>query len=76
MSKPLSSVPKIALEYAADLGHGSRNRRARIVGEALAAAPELSLPKVLGDDAELEAGYRFLRNPEVDWRALAAPRSP
>ena len=60
-------------EYAAELGNTRRNRRARHVGTALAAKPELSFPKVFEDEAELEGAYRLLRHPEVDWRALAAP---
>ena len=62
-------------EYAADLGNPRRSQRARKVGVALALKPELSFPKVFPDEAGLEAAYRLLRNPEVDWRALAAPHA-
>lgn len=41
-------------EYAADLGDERRNRRARQVGSALAAKPELSLPKVFPEEPDLE----------------------
>lgn len=57
-------------EYAADLGDLKRTRRAEEVGVALAKKPELSLPEVFADEADLEAAYRFIRNPLCVWRDL------
>ena len=59
-------------EYAADLGDGRRTRRAQRMGVALATRPELSLPKIFVDEADLEGAYRLLRNPQCHWRALLA----
>jgi hypothetical protein len=47
----------------AELGDARLVRRAVGLAEALAAAPSLSLPKVWSTEAELEAGYSFLRKP-------------
>lgn len=57
-------------EYAAPLGNVKRTRRAQEMGVALSKKPELSLPKVFADEADLEAAYRFIRNPLCDWREL------
>lgn len=63
------------LEYAADLGDKRRTRRAQTVGLALAKKPELSLPKLFTDEADLEAAYRLLRNPSCHWGDLLAPHA-
>jgi hypothetical protein len=62
----------MAGEYAVDLGDVRRNRRAQRVGTSLATKPELSLPQVFEDEADLEGAYRLLGNPEVAWRELLA----
>jgi hypothetical protein len=54
----------------ADLGDPRHVRRAVGLAEALAAAPALSLPKIWSTPAQLEAGYRFLRNPRTDFAQL------
>lgn len=63
----------MAGEFAADLGDRRRTRRGQQLGVALALAPELSFPKVFVDEAQLEAGYRFVENEAVSWRELAEP---
>jgi hypothetical protein len=60
-------------EYAVALGDERRNKRANAVGVALAKKPELSLPKVFADEAQLEGTYRLLGNDAIDWRDLLAP---
>jgi hypothetical protein len=47
-------------------------RMTTIVGQ-LAEAPAKSFPKATGDDASLEATYRFLNNEAVDPEAILAP---
>ncbi len=61
------------LEYAAALGDKRLTRRAQALGLALSRKPELSLPKLLTDEAELEAAYRLIRNDRCHWRELLAP---
>jgi hypothetical protein len=57
----------------ADLGDPRLVRRAVGLAEALAQAPKLSLPQVWKTSAELEAAYRFLRNPRTDFEAMMEP---
>ncbi len=57
----------------ADLGDPRRVRRAVGLAEALAKAPQLSLPKIWSAPAVLEAGYRFLRSRHSDFEALMQP---
>lgn len=47
-------------------------RRDRVVA-ALEAHPDASFPEACASDAEVEALYRFLRNPRVTWAGLLAP---
>jgi len=54
----------------ADLGDARLVRRAVGLAEALACAPNLSLPKVWATAAELEAGYSFLRKPRTGFLEL------
>ena len=67
----LGSVSMVG-EYGVSLGDARRDRRAQQVGTALASKPDLSLPQVFEDEADLEGAYRLLGNPEVAWRALLA----
>ena len=60
-------------EFAADLGDTRRNRRAQQVGLALVRKPELSLPKVFADEAQLQAVYDLLGNDAVAWRDMVKP---
>ena len=57
----------------ADLGDARLVRRAVGLIEALAKAPHLSLPKVWSSEAELEAGYYFVRNSRVEFTSLMEP---
>ena len=57
----------------ADLGDARLVRRAVGLIEALAKAPRLSLPKVWSSEAELEAGYHFVRNSRVEFTSLMEP---
>lgn len=52
-------------EFSCDLGDPRRTRRLQLVAERLAEKPELSLPELFEDGAELEATYRLLRNPKI-----------
>lgn len=54
----------------ADLGDPRLVRRAVGLAQALAECPSGSLPKVWATAADLEAGYRFLRNPRTDFTDL------
>lgn len=57
----------------ADLGDARLVRRAVGLAQALAEAPDLSLPKVWATAAELQAGYDFLRSPRTDFTDLMEP---
>jgi hypothetical protein len=63
----------MAREFAADLGDARRDRRAQQVGLALARKPELSLPKVFADEAQLQAMYDLLGHDAVAWRDVLKP---
>lgn len=54
----------------ANLGDKRLVRRAVGLADALARAPNRSLPKVWATAAELEAGYHFLRNPRTEFVEL------
>lgn len=54
----------------ADLGDARLVRRAVGLAQALAEAPDLSLPRVWATPAELQAGYDFLRSPRTDFTEL------
>lgn len=57
----------------ADLGDARLVRRAVGLAQALAEAPDLSLPKIWATAAELQAGYDFLRSPRTDFTDLMEP---
>jgi hypothetical protein len=57
----------------ADLGDARLVRRAVGLAQALAEAPDLSLPNVWATAAELQAGYDFLRSPRTDFTELMEP---
>jgi Transposase DNA-binding/Transposase DDE domain len=59
-----------AVMRRAELGDPRMVRRAVALAEALAEAPNESLPKIWATPAELEAAYRFLRNPRTEFEAL------
>jgi len=53
-------------EFAeADLGHGSRTKRAIRVGAALVQNPSSSIPRVAEDAHQAKGIYRLLSNPKV-----------
>jgi hypothetical protein len=73
---PLSekAVQRVADVFCrAELGDPRLVRRAVGLSQALATAPNLSLPRVWASQAQLEAGYRFLRNPRTEFTALMEP---
>jgi hypothetical protein len=75
MIKPTRLAAESAVgEFAgADLGDARLERRLMLMVERLAPEPDASLPVGLGTGAELEAGYRFLRNSAVTAEALLKP---
>ena len=52
-------------EMQVDVGDPRRTRRVQRVVAALAKVPDKSYPEAFGDDSELEAFYRLIRNPYV-----------
>lgn len=71
MSLSEKTVERVGAVFGrAQLGDPRRVRRAIGLVEALAQRPTGSLPQVWDSSAELEAGYRFLRNPRTDFEAL------
>jgi hypothetical protein len=69
--KAVSRVGEIFLR--ADLGDARLVRRAVGLAEALAEAPNLSLPNVWATAAELQAGYDFLRSARTDFTDMMEP---
>lgn len=55
-----------------DLGDERLNRRLESIVSAIATSPDKSFPQLFASEAELEAFYRFVRNPRVDLSALVA----
>jgi len=54
----------------ADFGDPRRSDRLARTVRKLAEAPNVSIPKAMGSDADLEAAYRLLHNPHVDFDTL------
>jgi hypothetical protein len=50
----------------ADFGDPRRRARLERIADQLAASPDSSLPKTLGNPSQLEGTYRFLNNPQVE----------
>jgi len=57
----------------AELGDKRLNSRLEGLAVQLAGSPEASLPQALGDDAKLEAAYRFFGNDRVTPEGILAP---
>ncbi len=55
-----------------DLGDERLNRRLESIVGAIAEGPDKSFPQLFASQAELEAFYRFVRNPRVDLNTLVA----
>ena len=55
-----------------DLGHESRNKRARQIVEVVSRSPEKGFPSIM-NTAELEGFYRFINNEAVSAEALLEP---
>src|ERR1041384_164884 len=55
-----------------DLGDERLNRRLESIVATLATGPDKSFPQLFTSQAELEAFYRFVRNPRVDLSTLVA----
>jgi hypothetical protein len=67
-------IGAISAEFSgSDLGDQRLDNRALVLVDAIAAAPSDSFPKIMSDDSELEALYRFLNNERVDLESLVAP---
>jgi hypothetical protein len=49
-----------------DFGDPRRKTRLARIADQLAASPESSLPKTLGNPSQLEGTYRFLNNPQIE----------
>jgi hypothetical protein len=62
------------LANSLSLGDGRLDKRAKILMERFAANPTASIPMACHSWAETCAAYRFLGNPDVDWRDMMAPR--
>ncbi len=57
----------------AELGDPRRSARLEQLAERLLIRPGVSLPRAMGDEAALEAAYRFLGNDAVEPAAILAP---
>ena len=57
----------------ARLGDPRRTRRLVRLAQGVSSDPAASFPSLARSDAELEATYRFLSNPHVNWRDILAP---
>src|SRR6187551_3658877 len=73
---PMGSIdlgPVSAEFFGAELGDRRLNSRAMKLADAIAAAPGHSFPKIMSDDSELEALYRFLNNERIKLELLLKP---
>lgn len=71
-----ASPSKLSLEaeYAgAKLGDQRLSKRLISMGEEMSERPDASFPQIFDDDASLEAGYRFFKNPRVSLENMLAP---
>lgn len=74
MSRQVDALAWAEEEFGgADLGDERLNERVVSLAASLMAAPEKSLPQVVGTNAELKALYRFLSNSRVDMDSICAP---
>lgn len=65
--------PVSAEFWGVELGDRRLNSRALTLVDAIAAAPGDGFPKIMSDDSDLEALYRFLNNERVELESLLAP---
>jgi hypothetical protein len=74
MAKAIRLSREAVLESFAevDLGDERLNNRLESIAAKLASAPDKSFPALFATEAELEAFYRFVRNPRVGLDALVA----
>jgi hypothetical protein len=71
---PLETQPPATAEFAgAKLPDARLNRRLEMLVEAAARDPSASLPKMMGNESEREAAYRFLSNARVEFDAVLQP---
>jgi hypothetical protein len=64
----------VGLEFAgARLGDARLEKRALAIVERLGASPAAPFPRALGSEADLEAFYRFLRNPATKFELVLEP---
>jgi hypothetical protein len=67
-------IGPISVEFSGiEFGDRRLDKRAVKIVEAIAAAPSDGFPKVMSDDGELEALYRFLNNERVELESVLAP---
>ena len=59
--------------FSARLGDDRRRDRLCEMAELLGVNPSGSFPRVFAEEAELEAAYRFLSNPQVSWEKILEP---
>jgi hypothetical protein len=71
---PAPSKPPIHNEFSGvDLKDKRLETRLVATAQAVAAAPGLSFPKLMPSRAELEAFYRLMENPRVQWLDILQP---
>lgn len=69
-----TKAPELRAEYeGGQLGDARLDRRLVSLAPVLASEPDASFPAVTGDDAELEATYRFLSNDRVTPEGILGP---
>lgn len=75
-SKQGPVIPSIAAEFrGAELGDKRRSDRLMAIAEAIAQAPNASLPKAIGSKSALAGAYRFLSNDAVKPEAVFGPHA-
>lgn len=69
-----TELSSLAAEFlAADFGDERLSKRLLRVASSAASSPDKGFPAQAGDDAALEATYRFLNNPKVSVELILAP---
>jgi len=69
----MNSQPGVEDFRGIDLGDDRRNDRLMSIAMQVAEQPKATLPEIAGSDAALEALYRFLNNPAIDFGDLLEP---
>lgn len=74
MKQTKLSLPDFGREFSAlDMGDTRLNKRCRLIRGKIRKSPAAPFPQTMKTNNDIEAFYRFLRNPRVDMEPLLTP---